>query len=95
MTSADVIRALLKEYKKSQTELAAELGYARASSINNMIASGNVEVSTLVKICDAFGYEVSVQPKRQRGARPDGQMVIDEVVVNGKKRGRPAGGKKA
>lgn len=90
MTCADAIRALLKESKKSQMALAEELGYARASSINNMIASGNVEMNTMVRICDALGYEISVQPKRQRGARPDGQIVIDEVVPNGKKRGRPA-----
>ena len=90
MNASEVIVELLKDNKKSQIWLAEKLGYARASSINNMIANGNVEINTLIRICDAMEYEITIQPKRKAGARPNGQLVIDTVskADSGKKRGK-------
>ena len=72
-----VIRQLLADNKKTQSWLAEKLGYKNRSAINNQLARGNITLQTFYKICEAMDYEITIQPKGKRGARPSGQIIVD------------------
>ena len=80
MTQKDAIITLLSDNKKSQVWLAEKMGYARPSGVSQMLQRGNITVDTLLRICDLLDYEITIQPKRRVGARPQGQIVIDRQV---------------
>jgi DNA-binding Xre family transcriptional regulator len=71
------IEQLLKDNNKNKIWLSEKLGYAGPSGISQMLMRGNITVETLCRICDALDYEVTVQPKRRVGVRPNGQIIID------------------
>lgn len=77
MTQKETIEKLLKDNNKTKSWLAEKLGYALPTGVTNMLARGNITVDTLIKICDLLDYEVSIQPKRRAGTRPQGQIVIE------------------
>ena len=79
MTVVEVIKGMMKEKGETQSSIAEKMGYGRASGVNSMLARGNMNVDTLLEMCEIMGYEITVQPKRGKGARPSGQMVISEV----------------
>lgn len=78
MTAVEVIKAMLKEKGETQSSIAEKMGYGKATAVNNMLSRGNMTVDTILEMCEIMGYEITVQPKRIKGARPSGQMVIDE-----------------
>lgn len=77
MNLTDAIRKMLAETKTSIRGLAREIGYASAGSLMNQLGRGNMNVATLYRICNALGYEITVQPKSRRGVRPQGQIIIE------------------
>ena len=79
MKIKDCVKGMLKWKHITQMELTERLGLKRQSALANALARGNMTIETLVKYCDACGYEVVIQPKNVRGKRPDGQFVIDET----------------
>lgn len=77
MKLADAIEQLLKQNAKKKGWMAETLGWSSPSAVGNTLRRGNMTIETLLKLCDALGYEISVQPKRRAGSRPNGQIVID------------------
>ena len=80
MTQRDAIVALLNQEGKSKGWLAEKLG-VKQNAISQMLKRGNITVDTLYQICEALEYEITIQPKRRVGARPNKQIEIE-----GKKR---------
>lgn len=80
MTQRDAIVALLNQEGKSKRWLADKLG-VKQNAISQMLKRGNITVDTLYQICEVLEYEITIQPKRRVGARPNKQIEIE-----GKKR---------
>ena len=76
MDFKDIIEDLIKANKKNKSWLAEKMGYARATGVTQILARNNTTIDTLLRICDIFDYEITIQPKRRAGARPNGQYVI-------------------
>ena len=76
------IRLAMRDKKTSQTELAKRMNENSPQVISNRIRRENsVRVEAALKMLDALGYELIIQPKKA-GRRPEGQIVItmeDEV----------------
>ena len=85
LTGGEIVRAkkaitaLLEDNNKSQAWLAEKLGYAHQSGISRLLERGNLTMDNLLRICESVEYEVTIQPKRRAGSRPQGQLVIDEM----------------
>lgn len=77
MEFKELVEALLRENKKSKRWLAEQMGVT-PSAISMMLGRGNATVESLCGICDALEYEITIQPKRRRGARPEGQLVLEK-----------------
>ncbi len=77
MKQKEAIKTLLKEKNTSQAALAEKMGYAHVSGVSQMLNRGNITVKTLYKICELMDYEITIQPKRKSGARPNGQITIE------------------
>ena len=86
MDFKEAIEALLKSNKKTKSWLAEKMGYAKANGVAQMLSRNNTTVDTLLRICDIFDYEITIQPKRRAGARPAGQYIIASA-------GKPNAGK--
>lgn len=84
MNITDGIKRLLSDNNKSQSWMAEKMGYTKATAVNNILRRGNITLETLIKMCDILEYEVTVQPKRKAGARPNGQVVFENE--NGKEK---------
>lgn len=78
MTIKKALIKLISDNNSTQTDLAMKLGYKRQSSISSLLFRGNLTVETLQKICNVYGYEITIQPKRIAGARPKGQIVFTD-----------------
>lgn len=62
MKNTDIITAAMDCRGISQTELAGKVGYARPSSINDMLKrKGGPRVDNFVKVLNALGYDVIVR----------------------------------
>ena len=77
MKQPEAIEKLLKDNNKNKVWLAEQLGYAHPNGVSQMLKRGNVTVDTLYRICELFDYEITIQPSRRAGARPNGQIVIE------------------
>lgn len=77
MQQREAIEELLRQTGKSKGWLAEKMGYARPNAISQMLMRNNITVDTLYKICEILDYEITIQPKRRAGARPNGQIVIE------------------
>lgn len=78
MTIAETIKAIMKESKTTQVKLAEMAGLSGSSSVA-MALTRDMTTSTVVKFCEAMGYEVVIQ-KKKPGRRAEGQYVVDGVV---------------
>lgn len=78
MNQRSTIVKLIKDHRKTQRWLGEQLGYTGQSGVGQMLLRGGVTVKTLLQICEVFDYELTIQPKRRAGVRPQGQIVIDE-----------------
>ena len=79
MELKDAMRQLLKDNNKTQTWLAEKMGYSTPSAIAMIVQRNNINLDTLQQICDIMDYEISIQPKRRAGSRPQGQIVIESA----------------
>lgn len=77
MNQKEAIEKLLKDNNKTKSWLAEKMGYALPTGVTNMLARGNVNLNTLYKICELLDYEITIQPKRKSGVRPNGQIIIE------------------
>lgn len=82
MDFATIVKRLIKDAHKNQAWLAEQIGLAGASSVNKLFIRNNPTIKTLFDICEVFDYEITIQPKRKRGVRPDGQFVITPADKN-------------
>ena len=80
MKQRDAIVALIKQVGESKGWVAGKLG-VKQNAISQMLKRGNITVDTLYQICEVLEYEITIQPKRRVGARPNKQIEIE-----GKKR---------
>lgn len=78
MTIKAALLKLIADNNSTQTDLATRMGYKRQSAISMVLQRGNLTVETLQKICNVYGYEITIQPKRIAGARPKGQIVFTD-----------------
>lgn len=76
MTQKEAIEALLKQEDKTKGWLADKLG-VKQNAISQMLKRGNITVDTLYQICEILEYEITIQPKRRVGARPNKQIEIE------------------
>lgn len=79
MDIKNAIKTLLKDNNKTQTWLADKMGYADPSGIAQTLQRNAITLDTLSRICDIMDYEISIQPKRRAGSRPQGQIVIESA----------------
>lgn len=78
MNSKEAIKTVMKMEKYTQTRMAETLGYANQSNVAETLRnSSSMQIRTFCAMCNALGYEVTIQPVR-KGRRPDGQIVIEE-----------------
>ena len=69
MTQKEAIEALLKQEGKTKG--------VKQNAISQMLKRGNITVDTLYQICEILEYEITIQPKRRVGARPNKQIEIE------------------
>ena len=79
MEFKDAMKQLLKDNNKTQTWLSEKMGYTAPAGLARIMASGNPTLENLTKICELLDYEISIQPKRRAGSRPQGQIVIESA----------------
>lgn len=77
MQLREAVGKLLDDNNKTKSWLAEKLGYALPTGVTNMLARGNVNLNTLCKICDLLDYEITIQPRRKSGPRPNGQIILE------------------
>lgn len=77
MKQREAIEQLLQDNNRNKAWLSDKMGYARPNAISQMLMRGNVTVDTLFQICELLDYEITIQPKRRAGSRPNGQIVIE------------------
>lgn len=63
MNFKEVMNKLIKDNKKSHASLAELIGRKNPTFISNIVSRGNCNVSTLLEITDALGYEIVIKPK--------------------------------
>ena len=76
MKQADAIEQLLRDNNKNKVWLSEGMGI-RSNAVSNMLRRGNVTVDTLYQICELLDYEITIQPKRRAGSRPNGQIIVE------------------
>lgn len=78
MKYKDAIKTLLKTNNKNQTWLAEAMKYKRPNAVSEMLNSHKtITLDTLYRICEQLDYEITIQPKRRKGLRPVGQILIE------------------
>lgn len=75
MTINEAIKAIMREKKMRQQDMAAAIGKKRAQDVSSRLLSKNMTFDRAIEMLTVMGYEVTVQP-RKAGKRPDGQYVI-------------------
>lgn len=76
MGITEIIQGIRKEKKVTYDQLAKATGAKSYTNVKNVLSrDGSVNVETAVKLLEALGYEMVIQPKKQ-GRRPDGQQVV-------------------
>lgn len=83
MDFKNIVESMLKENNKSKAYLADKMGIS-PQAISMMMKRGNATIDTLCKVCEILDYEVTIQPNRTRGARPNGQMVLEKTAEESK-----------
>ncbi len=82
MNVREGIKAVLKDNHKTQVWLMGKMGYTTPSGINRLLSRNNLTIKTLYRICEILDYEITIQPKRRAGTRPQGQIVFDFPEIN-------------
>ncbi len=76
MKQAEAIEQLLRDNNKNKVWLSEKMGIG-SNAVSNMLRRGNVTVDTLYQICEVLEYEITIQPKRRAGSRPNGQIIVE------------------
>jgi hypothetical protein len=63
MKLGEAINKLVKDNKKSHASLSEMIGRKNPTFISNIVGRSNSNVTTLLEITDALGYEVIIRPK--------------------------------
>lgn len=66
MTQKEAINKMLKDSGKTKTYLSKEMGYSQPTGISNILKRGNVNLSTMCKICSILGYKIEIHEKGTR-----------------------------
>ena len=78
MNQTEAIRAAMKYMKRTQKEVAEQIGIAQPTMSRYFtVSGGRMNMNTLCRILDAIGYEIVLQPKNTKGRRPDGAFAIE------------------
>lgn len=72
----EMLKHIIREKKETQASFAERVGTTQ-SAIGNSLKRNDAYVSTLIKWCEANGYEVVIQEKKQ-GRRRDDQIVLEQ-----------------
>ena len=83
MKLREAITTLIKDNNKTKAWVAEKMGYKSPSGVTNILATGNITLENLYKMCELFDYEISIQPKRKTGPRPNGQIVLEGTTAGG------------
>lgn len=76
MKIATAIKRALKATNWTQARLADALGITSQSVIAQRFRNKDMEVSTVLEMLDAIGYELILQPKPKNGKHADNAIVI-------------------
>lgn len=76
MQFKDMLDEIIKGKGLTQTTFANMVGTTQPA-IGNAKKRNDVYVSTLIKWCEALGYEVVIQEKKP-GRRKEGQIVLEQ-----------------
>lgn len=77
MKLKEAIERLLADNGKNKSWLSEKMGYPRPTAVSNMLMRGNIQLDTLCRICELFEYEITIQPRRKKGTRPEKQIVLE------------------
>lgn len=75
MTPNESLRAVMKERKVTQTNMAALMGYSAQGALANRLNS-KISCDLLIEMLEKLDYEVVIQPKTQ-GKRKEGSIVLE------------------
>lgn len=78
MNQVEAIKAAMKYMKRTQKDVAEQIGVAQPTMTRYFnVSGGRMNMNTLCKILDAIGYEIVLQPKNSKGRRQDGAFAIE------------------
>ena len=63
MKLGEAINKLVKDNKKSHASLAEMIGRKNSTFISNIVIRENANITTMLEITDALGYEIIIRPK--------------------------------
>ena len=72
----EAIMEMLKFRSSNRAILCRKIGYKNQGTLETQLNRGDVKLSTFFKMCEAYDYEITIQPKGRKGSRPAGQIVI-------------------
>ena len=75
MNHTDAIKTAIAGTEHTQQSIADKIGAKNRAVVSARINHENITVKALTELLDAFGYELTMQPK-QEGFRPEGQYVL-------------------
>ena len=76
MILGDAFKEMMKTRGMNQSWVTKKMGYKSSSALWSIIAKNNTTVDTLLRVCDILDYDIVLQPKRMRGRKAEGQIVI-------------------
>ena len=75
MNLKEAINKVIKMCNKTQKEVAEDIGTSQGA-LSTMLVRNNMQVSTLIKICEAMDYEVVLRPTKGTNVK-ERTVVID------------------
>jgi transcriptional regulator with XRE-family HTH domain len=66
MEAGEALKEMLRQTKTTQAELAQKIGLKSQGGISSLVSRNNFNVSTLISIANALGYEVVLQSKKYK-----------------------------
>ena len=73
----DAIKEIIKMSNKSQNEVGREIGM-QSGAFSTMMRRNNMQVKTLLSICNILGYEVVLRPAKGTN-KSERTVIIEEA----------------
>lgn len=73
----EAVKEIIKMCNKSQTEVGNDIGM-QSGAFSTMMKRNNMQVKTLVTICNKLGYEIVLRPTEGTN-RKERTVIIDEA----------------